>query len=146
MNAVSLIGRLTKDIELRKTQSGMSFARFTLAVNRRFKKDQGADADFISCVVWDKRAETMVQYLGKGSQVGIEGRIQTGSYERDGQRVYTTDIIVDNFDFLDTRKDSQSSGVSRDVHNNDNFLSDFESQYTQKNEPKLEINNQDLPF
>ena len=89
MNKVLLIGRLTKDVDLRKTQNGTSYARFTLAVNRRFKGNdpQGQDADFISCVAWDKRAEVMYQYLGKGSQVGIEGRIQTGSLERDGQRV-----------------------------------------------------------
>lgn len=108
MNTVNLIGHLTKDIELRKTQSGKSYARFTLAVNRRTKNEQGKqDADFISCVVWDKRAETMYQYLGKGSQIGIEGRIQTGSYERDGQRVYTTDVVVENFDFLESRAEKQ---------------------------------------
>ena len=153
MNKVLLIGRLTRDVELRKTQSGMSFARFTLAVNRRFKSNdpQGQDADFISCVAWDKRAEVMYQYLGKGSLVGIEGRIQTGSYERDGQRVYTTDVVVENFDFLESRQQRQqaqaqsqpyfpddTSYASSPVEENAN--EDFDS------EPILDIASDDLPF
>lgn len=156
MNKVILIGRITKDIELRKTQSGMSYARFTVAVNRRFKsKDQqGQDADFISCIAWDKRAETMYQYLGKGSQVGIEGRIQTGSYERDGQRVYTTDVVVENFDFLESRQqrqqaqaqsqpyfpDDSSYAASPQTTSNDDAQEDFDS------EPILDIASDDLPF
>lgn len=154
-NVVVLIGRLTKDIELRKTQSGKSFARFTLAVNRRTKNEQGKqDADFISCIVWEKRAETMYQYLGKGSLVGIEGRIQTGSYERDGQRVYTTDVVVENFDFLESRQqrqqaqaqsqpyfpDDSSYAASPQTTSNDDAQEDFDS------EPILDITNDDLPF
>lgn len=153
MNKVILIGRLTKDIELSKTQSGKAFARFTLAVNRRFKstEQQGQDADFISCVVWDKRAETMYQYLGKGSQVGIEGRIQTGSYERDGQRVYTTDVVVENFDFLETRQQRQSAQAQSQPYFPDetsyaqpstssNVVDDYDA------EPILDIASDDLPF
>lgn len=152
MNKVILIGRLTKDIELSKTQSGKSFARFTLAVNRRFKSNdqQGQDADFISCVVWDKRAETMYQYLSKGSQVGIEGRIQTGSYERDGQRVYTTDIVVENFDFLESRQQRQTAQNQAQPYFPD------ETSYAQPSsrmveedydaEPILDIASDDLPF
>lgn len=143
MNKVLLIGRLTKDIELKKTQSGMSYARFTLAVNRRFKSNndqQGQDADFISCVAWDKRAETMYQYLNKGSQVGIEGRIQTGSYERDGQRVYTTDVVVESFDFLEPKgatRPSVSQEVEPTYYGNDSSFDD---------EPILDIASDDLPF
>lgn len=134
MNAVNLLGRLTKDIELRKTQSGKSFARFTLAVNRRTKNEQGKqEADFISCVVWDKRAETMYQHLRKGSQVGIEGRIQTGSYERDGQRVYTTDVVVENFDFLESRNEKPTEQYHENVNH-------------EVAEPILDIANDDLPF
>ena len=146
MNKTILIGRLTKDIDLRKSQNGHSYAKFILAVNRRFKKENEQSADFISCTVIGKQADNMYQYLRKGSQVAIEGRIETGSYEKNGQRIYTTDVVVERVDFLDTRKDSQSNGVSRDVHSNGNFLSDFESQYTEENEPILEINDQDLPF
>lgn len=131
MNKTLLIGRLTKDIELSRTQSGKVFARFTLAVNRRFKSNdgQGQDADFISCIVWDKRAETMYQYLGKGSQVGIEGRIQTGSYERDGRKVYTTDVVVDNFDFLESRVEKQEYNAP-----------------VEESEPILDIASDVLPF
>lgn len=156
MNKVLLIGRLTKDVDLRKTQNGTSYARFTLAVNRRFKGNdpQGQDADFISCVAWDKRAEVMYQYLGKGSQVGIEGRIQTGSYERDGQRVYTTDVVVENFDFLESRQqrqqaqaqsqpyfpDDSSYAASPQTTSNNDAQEDFDS------EPILDIASDDLPF
>ena len=152
MNKVILIGRLTKDIELSKTQNGKSYARFTLAVNRRFKSNdpQGQDADFISRVVWDKRAETMYQYLSKGSQVGIEGRIQTGSYERDGQRVYTTDIVVENFDFLESRQQRQTAQNQAQPYFPD------ETSYAQPSsrmveedydaEPILDIASDDLPF
>ena len=146
MNAVSLIGRLTKDIELRKTPSGMSFARFTLAVNRRFKKDQGPDADFISCVAWDKRADVMYQYLRKGSQVGIEGRIETGSYERNGQRVYTTDVVVDNFYFLESRQQRQEYQQQQGNYNlSENPTSSVQS-YTYEEPEQIEIDDRDLPF
>lgn len=146
MNKVLLIGRLTKDLDLRKTASGTSYARFTLAVNRRFKTaNDTQEADFISCVVWDKRAEIMYQYLGKGSQVGIEGRIQTGSYEgTDGKRVYTTDVIVDNFDFLETKGQKSSSQASYQPEPSgfqpDQDHSNFEA------EPILDIASDDLPF
>lgn len=154
MNTVILIGRITKDIELRKTQSGMSYARFTVAVNRRFKsKDQqGQDADFISCIAWDKRAETMYQYLGKGSQVGIEGRIQTGSYDRDGQKVYTTDIVVENFDFLESRSQRAQTGAQNQPYfepsnqplDTSSQGSSYDDDYD--SEPILDIASDDLPF
>lgn len=107
MNSVSLIGRLTRDVEIRYTSgSQKAFARFTLAVNRR-KKDDGAD--FISCIAWDKTAEIMDKYLHKGSLIGITGNIQTGSYESNGRRVYTTDVIVEHLDFLESRKSGSQS-------------------------------------
>lgn len=104
MNRVVLIGRLTRDIELRKTQTGTSVGSFTIAVNRRLKQEGQPEADFIRCTAWGKTAEIMSQYLGKGALVGIEGRIQTGSYQdRDGKTVYTTDVVVENFDFLESK-------------------------------------------
>jgi single-strand DNA-binding protein len=101
MNKVTLIGRTTKSIDLRYTtgQTQTAVARFTLAVNRR-KKDE---TDFISCVAFGKTAETMEKYVGKGHRVGIIGHIQTGSYEKDGHRVYTTDVIVDELEFLEPK-------------------------------------------
>lgn len=105
MNKVHLIGRTTKDIELRYTTQGTAVARFTLAVNRRKKEDGTQEADFISCIAWSKTAEIMDKYVHKGDQVGVVGRIQTGSYEKDGHKVYTTDVVVEELEFL-TKKQS----------------------------------------
>ena len=102
MNKVILIGRLTKDADLKFIPgSGKAVARFSLAVNRPMKKDE---ADFINCVIFGKAAETIVQYTSKGSQLGIIGRIRTGSYEKDGVKKYTTEIIIDNFEFISNGK------------------------------------------
>lgn len=105
INRVVLVGRLTKDPELRYTPSGVAVARFTVAVNRTFSNQQGEkQADFINCVVWRKQAENTANFLRKGSLAGIEGRIQTGSYEgQDGKRVYTTEVIADSVQFLEPR-------------------------------------------
>ena len=108
MNTVQLIGRLTKDIELRYAKENMAVARFTLAVNR-FKRDAGAD--FISCIAFGKTAELMDKYVGKGSQIGIVGRIQTGSFEKDGKKVYTTDVIADQVEFLGKKESNEESQV-----------------------------------
>lgn len=146
MNKVILIGRLTKDLELKKTATGTSYARFTLAVNRRFKSNTDSrDADFISCIAWEKRAETMYQYLGKGSQVGIEGRIQTGSYnDQDGKTVYTTDIVVENFDFLET-KGQRASTPNYQVEPT-GYQADSDFMDDVDNRPILDIASDDLPF
>ena len=102
MNKVSLIGRLTKDIDLRYTANTQkAMARFTLAVNR-LKKEDGAD--FINCIAWGKTAEIMEKYVKKGHLIGITGRIQTGSYEKDGHKVYTTDVMVEGMEFLERRE------------------------------------------
>lgn len=105
INRVVLTGRLTRDVELRYTQSGAAVATFTLAVDRRFTNQQGKrEADFISCVIWRKSAENFAQYMHKGSLVGIEGRVQTRNYEnQQGQRVYVTEVVVENFSFLEPR-------------------------------------------
>lgn len=107
INRVILIGRLTKDPELRKTQSGMSTVSFVLAVSRQFKKEGQSDSDFISCVAWNKTADLMAQYLHKGSLIGIEGRIQTRSYDnQQGQRVYITEVVTDTVQFLEPKNAS----------------------------------------
>lgn len=105
INRVVLVGRLTKDPELRYTPSGVPMTRFTIAVNRTFTNQQGErEADFISCVAWRKQAENLANFMKKGNLIGIEGRIQTGSYEgQDGKRVYTTDVVVDSVQFLEPR-------------------------------------------
>lgn len=104
MNKVNLIGRVTKDIECRYTASTQkAVARFTLAVNRARRED---GADFISCIAWGKTAEIMEKYVKKGHQIGVSGRIQTGSYDKDGHKVYTTDVVVEEMEFLEKRQSS----------------------------------------
>lgn len=105
MNKVNLIGRLTADTELKYNTSEIAFTRFTLAVNRNFTNDEGKrDADFISCVAWRKTAELINKHFKKGSELGITGRIQTGSYEReDGSKIYTTDVIVEEITFVGSK-------------------------------------------
>lgn len=110
MNNVCLIGRIVKDIELNTTQSGNNNCKFTLAVNRKFKDANGEkQADFISCVAWRNQAEFLNNYCSKGNQVAVEGRIQTGSYDKDdGTKVYTTDIIVSSVVSLEKRDDNNT--------------------------------------
>lgn len=106
MNIVVLTGRITKDPEIRYTQSNepMAIARFTLAVDRRYKKDGEQSADFISCVAFGKRAEFLEKYGKKGTKFNLDGSIQTGSYtNKDGQKVYTTDVIVNNIEFGESK-------------------------------------------
>lgn len=115
MNKVILMGRLTRDPEVRYTQGNNSMAvgRYTLAVDRRFKKDGEATADFINCVAFGKQAEFAERYFRQGLKVIISGRIQTGSYtNREGRKVYTTDIVVEEQDFAESKGDSgRNSGT-----------------------------------
>ena len=131
MNNVQLIGRLTRDIDLRKTPQGESVGRFTIAVDRNYKNKQGEyDADFINCVVWRQAADIMNRYCKKGTKVAIDGNIRTGSYEnQQGQRVYTTEVYVNNFYFVESAK-SSDSGQSQ--------FEDFGA--------VVDINQDDLPF
>ena len=112
MNKVILIGRLTKDPDIRYTQgnNSMAVARYTLAVDRRYKKDgEEQQADFINCIAFGKSAEFAEKYYHKGIKIVIEGRIQTGSYtNKDGQKVYTTDIVVDSQEFAESKKEDMS--------------------------------------
>lgn len=113
MNRVELIGRLTKDLEPRQTQSGSTLLRFTLAVNRQKKAEGQQDADFVSCRAFGKTADNMARYLHKGSQLAVEGRIETGSYtNQQGQKVYTTDVICERVEFLDSRESRQEPAQS----------------------------------
>lgn len=109
MNVFSGIGRLTKDVDLRYSQSGTAVARFSIAINRPFKNQNGEqEVDFINCIAFGKRAETIAQYVKKGHRIGITGSIMTGNYvNKEGQRVYTTDINVSDFTFLENRQKSQ---------------------------------------
>lgn len=109
INSVVLVGRLTRDPELRYTPSGAAVASFTVAIDRRFTNQQGQrEADFINCVMWRKAAENFANFTHKGSLVGIEGRIQTRSYEnQQGQRVYVTEVLAENFSLLESKAESE---------------------------------------
>ena len=127
MNKVSIIGRFTRDPEIKYTtgENATATARFSLAVNRRFKNKEGNyDADFINCVAFGKTAEFIEKYFTKGMAIGITGRIQTGSYtNKEGQKVYTTDVVVEETEFVE----SKNKGTSDNVPNNNvNSNSDFE--------------------
>lgn len=118
MNKVILIGRLARDPEMRTTASGTNVTRFTVAVSRPFT-GQGGDrgADFISCIAWRRQAENIAKYCTKGSQVAVEGRIQTGSYDgQDGAKRYTTDIVADNVTFLGSRGNNDNAGFANDSY------------------------------
>ncbi|MFS0878065.1 single-stranded DNA-binding protein [Solibacillus isronensis] len=123
INRVVLVGRLTKDPELRYTPSGVPMARFTIAVNRTFSGQNGErEADFIGCLAWRKQAENLANFMKKGSLIGVEGRIQTGSFEgQDGKRVYTTDVIVDSVQFLEPR------GTNDNAPQNNNQQTQYQS-------------------
>jgi single-strand DNA-binding protein len=110
INRVILVGRLTRDPELRYTQSGVAIARFTVAVNRNYVNQQGErEADFINVVTWRGLAENCAQYLKKGSLVGVDGRLQTGKYEnQEGRTVYTTEVVADDVRFLEPKNRTES--------------------------------------
>lgn len=103
MNKVILIGRLVNDPDERTTNSGTTVTSYRLAVNRQFKKEGQPEADFLNCVAWGKSGEFAAKYLHKGMKIAVEGRIQTGSYEKDGVKHYTTDIIVENHEFCESK-------------------------------------------
>ena len=144
INKVILIGCLTKDPELRFLPGdGKAVLRFTLAVNRQFKKDE---ADFISCTVWGKLAETMAQYCIKGSKIAVTGSIRTGSYEdKSGNRKYTTDVNVESFEFAGGKK---SEGSSYNSDNNYNYNDSFNggSAFDGPDEITPVSTDSDMPF
>ncbi len=119
MNKAILVGRLTRDPELRTTSSGVSVCRFTVAVNRRFKNAEGGyDADFINCVAWRQQAEFLSRFFAKGRMVGLAGSIQTSSYDKDGQRVYVTEVVADEISFVDSKSTADSSQSAAPSSNN----------------------------
>ncbi|WP_317312318.1 single-stranded DNA-binding protein [Clostridium thermobutyricum] len=147
MNKVILIGRLTRDPELRfAAGTGNAVARFSLAVTRQFKRDE---ADFINCVAFGKQAETIAQYLTKGSQIAVTGNIRTGSYDaQDGSKRYTTDVAVETFEFVGSKggnnTESYNNGFSgnnsdNSQQSNDSFGSGFDDDMTP-------VDDGDMPF
>ena len=125
MNCVSIVGRLTRDPDVRYTNSGLSVARFTVAVDRRVKKESNQqNADFPSVVAFGKTAEFIEQYFSKGMKIGITGRLQTGSYEdRDGKKVYTTDVVAENVEFIESKRAEESAEKTQEqLPDDDDFL------------------------
>ena len=127
MNKVILMGRLTRDPEVRYTQgdNAIAIARYSLAVDRRFKRDGEPDADFINCVAFGKSGEFAEKYLKKGTKVAVVGRIQTGSYtNKDGQKVYTTDVVVEEQEFAESKNSGSSdNNQSAPANKNTDFMS-----------------------
>ena len=143
MNKVILIGRLTKDVEMRQTPNGVSLARFSIAVTRRFKNSNGEyDADFINCIAWRKTGEFIARYFQKGSMMAVVGSIQTRSWDgNDGKKQYATEVIVDEAYFTGSKSES-STGSNTDL--SDSGLDDLNSQY---GEDFATIGDEeDLPF
>ena len=121
MNSVVLVGRTTKDIELRRTGSGTAVASFTLAVSRDFKTQDGQDADFINCVAWKKTAELLEQYIHKGDRIALNGSIRTRNYEDNhGKKVYITEVLVSHVEFLETKKNREQSNYNDEQSNYNN--------------------------
>lgn len=158
MNRVVLVGRLTKDPDLRYTPAGVAVATFTLAVNRPFKNTQGEqETDFIQCVVWRKPAENVANFLKKGSMAGVDGRVQTRNYEdSDGKRVFVTEVVAESVQFLEPRNHTEGTTSnnyqSEANYSNNNKTSSYRADKSQKsdsfaNEGKpIDINPDDLPF
>lgn len=116
MNVSILMGRLTKDPDVKYTQGGLGIARYTLAVDRRFKKEGEPTADFINCVAFGKQAEFAEKYFHQGIKIALTGRIQTGSYtNKDGQKVYTTDVVVENQEFAESKKEQTEMPVAQEA-------------------------------
>lgn len=125
MNKVILMGRLTKDVEMRQTPNGIAVARFTIAVNRRFAKDGGQQADFINCIAWRKTGEFISRYFQKGSMIAVVGSIQTRSWDgNDGKKQYATEVVVDEAYFTGSKTESNTGGKFSDSE-----LNDLNSQY-----------------
>lgn len=154
LNSVNLTGRLTKDPELRNTQSNIAVSNFTIAVNRSFTDANGErGSDFINIVTFKKTAEIVQKYLRKGSLVGISGRLQSRSYEnKDGQRVFVTEVIADNVAFLETKQQAEQSQQSQtqqqgygQQYQQQSYNQQPQAQYGQQ-PSTVDIGEDDLPF
>ena len=131
MNNVCLIGRVTKDVQERRTQNGTPVVSFTLAVDRRKKED---GADFIPCIAWDKAAETIAKYVHKGDLFAVTGYIQVRSYEKDGRMNYATEVVTTSFQFLERKREMPSDDAS--IQNNSDLYNDWGN----------DIDSSELPF
>lgn len=147
INRVVLVGRLTKDPEFRTTPSGLDVAMFTLAVNRNFKDKNGEQqADFINCVVFRKQAENVNKYLNKGSLAGVDGRLQSRSYEnKEGQRIFVTEVVCDSVQFLEP-KNAQASNNNQSNNQVQQREKALQSENPFNNSNNFDMDTDDLPF
>lgn len=145
LNNVSLVGRTTRDVELRYTPSNVAVATFTLAVNRTFKNENGErETDFINCVMWRQQAENLANWAKKGALIGITGRIQTRSYDnQQGQRVYVTEVVAEQFQLLESRNSQGQQGNQGQRAQTQQETPDFSRSATTN---PLDISDDDLPF
>lgn len=145
INNVVLVGRLTRDPDLRYTQNGIAVASFNLAVQRNFTNQNGdREADFINCIIWRKPAETLANHTAKGTLIGVTGRLQTRSYENnEGQRVYVTEVVAETFQFLESKSDSStSSGETQEEPASNKYSQDLPD----LTGSTIDISDDDLPF
>lgn len=142
MNRVMLVGRLTTKPELRYTGSNLPYSRFSVAVNRTFSNSQGQrEADFINIVVWRKQAENVCNFLDKGSLVSVEGRLQTSTYESNGEKKYRVEVVADSVQFLESKGSRNQTGST-----NDNNVSPYDYQNNNNNNNSNDISVADDPF
>lgn len=152
MNRVVLVGRLTKDPDLRYTPNGVAVANFTLAVNRPFKNQEGEqEADFISVVVWRRQAENAANFLNKGSLAGVDGRMQTRSYDNNqGQRVFVTEVMAESVQFLEPKGSGNGSNSNGSYQSNSRGGGSSQNRSNGKDDPfgggPVDISGDDLPF
>ena len=148
INRVVLVGRLTRDVDLRYTQSGNAVGQINIAVNRNFTNANGdREADFLNCIIWRKSAENLSNFTHKGSLIGIDGRLQTRNYEnKEGQRVYVTEVVVDNFSLLDSKASGEASGKQSANHTQNKPQQNNQSDPFANNGQAIDISDDDLPF
>ena len=164
MNNVHMIGRLTKDVELRYTQSGVAVGSVSIAVDRRFKNQNGErETDFFNCVIWRKAAENFANFTGKGARVAISGTLQTRNYENNqGQKVYVTEVLIENFDLLESKAEADNRRANNGQQSNsyqqqnnqqqsgarqqNNQFNDVDPFATPAQNGGMQFNDDDLPF
>lgn len=143
LNRTVLVGRLTRDPDLRYTPNGVAVANFTVAVNRPFSNQEGKqEADFINCVVWRKQAENLANYMSKGSQIGVDGRLQSRTYDdKDGKTVFVTEVVADSVQFLEPKSNGSKQSNTAPAEQPQNDTNPFGDSA----EP-VNISGDDLPF
>merc|ERR1711879_72202 len=158
INRTILVGRITKDPELRYTQSNVAYVRFTIAVNRTFTEANGErKADFIGCVAWRNQAENLAKFIRKGGLIGVEGRIQTGQYDdQNGNRQFTTDVVCDSIQFLEPKNSNSQQQAPAEYNNSGYYRQDNNQQVQnqprpqqtkpQQRTPQIDVAEDDLPF